>query len=97
MVATEVKQQFNLIEGEFTPSEANDVVSALIDEKINFHKVQRLQQWMGDCDSDDSGLNGRIGELEEEKRKAKAFFAEARKAGTKLVISGKLEISFVEE
>ena len=39
---TEVIQKVQLVEGKFTPSEAADVVSSLISEKINFHKIQRL-------------------------------------------------------
>jgi hypothetical protein len=94
MVSTEVIQKVNLIEGEFTPSEANDIVDALIREKINFHKVQRLQKLIGDCDCETEELSGRISELLKEKQKARHFFTEARKSGRKLVINGTLEISY---
>jgi hypothetical protein len=96
MVHTKVAQEINLIDGQFTPSEASDVMEALIREKINFHKVQRLQKLIGDCDSETGELNGRITELLEEKRKAKAFFAEARAAGRNIVINGTLEIAFAD-
>lgn len=96
MVATQVVQQINLIDGQFTPSEASDVMEALIREKINFHKVQRLQKLIGDCDCETGELSGRISELIEEKQKAKAFFAEARAAGRNVVINGTLEISFAD-
>ena len=39
---TELKVQ--LVKGEFTSSEAYDVILSLIDEKINFHKIQILLQ-----------------------------------------------------
>lgn len=78
MVATEVTQKINLIDGKFTPSEASDIIEALIREKINFHKIQRLQSWIGDENCDTEQLSGRIGELVKEKKIAKAFFNEAR-------------------
>jgi len=96
MVHTEVIQKINLVEGQFTPSEAQDVMDALIREKINFHKVQRLQQLIGDSDCETGELNGRIAQLLEEKQKVKAFVAEARSAGRKLVINGTLELSFAD-
>lgn len=97
MIATEVKQKINLIDGKFTPSEASDIIDALIREKINFHKIQRLQSWIGDENCDNEPLNGRIGELVEERKKARAFFKEAKQAGANLVINGTLEISFTTE
>lgn len=96
MVRTEVAKEINLINGQFTASEASDVMEALIREKINFHKVQRLQKFIGDCDCETGDLSDRISELMEEKQKAKAFFAEARAAGRNVVINGTLELSFAD-
>lgn len=96
MVLTEAIQKINLIDGQFTPAEANDVMEALIREKINFHKVQRLQLLIGDDNYETKELGGRIAELQAEQQKAKAFFAEARAAGRKVVINGTLEISFAD-
>lgn len=94
MTATEVSQKINIVDGCFTPSEANDVVEAMIEGKINFHKVKRLQQWLGDCNCETKDAKRRIEELTQEQEKAKAFFAAAQKAGRKVVIKGKLEFSF---
>ena len=41
-------QQIDLVNGNFTRLEASHILSALIDQKINFHKIQRLQQWERD-------------------------------------------------
>ena len=95
MVA-EVIQKINLVDGQFTPTEASDVMNALIREKINFHKVQRLQMQIGDDDCETAELSSRIAALLEEKQKAKAFFIDAHKAGRNVVISGTLEISFAD-
>lgn len=94
MTSTEVTQKINIVDGCFTPSEANDVVEAMIEGKINFHKVRRLQQWLGDCNCETQDAKRRIEELTLEMEKAKAFFAEAKRAGRKVVIKGKLDFSF---
>ena len=60
-------QKIQLVKGEFTPSEASHIIMNLIDEKINFHKLQRLQMWEGNHKSKTDQLDGRIEELEKEK------------------------------
>ena len=96
MVATEVLQKVQLVEGEFTPSEASSVVQALIDEKINFHKIQRLCSNIHDEQCDTVYPNNRITELMGEKTKAKEIIAEARALGYDLKIEGTLELTFVK-
>ncbi len=91
--AIETRQKVQLVKGEFTPSEAADILSALIDEKINFHKLQRLQRWEGNHKSDTGDLNNRIVELEESRDQALAFISQARKAGKQLHIKGTLELT----
>lgn len=89
----ETVQKIQLVDGEFTVSEATDVVMSLIDEKLNFHKLQRLSLSEGFSGADTDYPDGRIGELEHEKAVAIAFFKEARKSGAKITINGTLEIS----
>jgi hypothetical protein len=96
MPPTEVIQKINLINGQFTPAEASELVANLLREKINFHKVQRLQLLIGDHESETEELGGRIAELLEEKQKAKDFFAEIGRSGLNIVIKGTLEISFAD-
>ncbi len=85
-------QKIQLVKGEFTPSEALDIVRSLIDEKINFHKIQRLQLWEGNHACNTNQLDGRIKELELEKEKTREFIAEMRTQGKNLMINGVLEI-----
>ncbi len=93
---TEVKQKIQLVEGKFTPSEAADVVSSLIEEKINFHKLQRLSLSEGHQATNTEYPDGRIAELYNEKKIAKEFINNAREEGYKIKINGTLEITFVE-
>jgi hypothetical protein len=93
---TEVIQKVQLVEGRFTPSEAADVISALIAEKINFHKIQRLSHLEGDETADCSQSNSRIKELEDERMIAREFIKIAKMEGYNIRINGTLEISFAE-
>ena len=97
MTLTEVNQKVQLVEGTFTPSDASDVISALIGEKINFHKLQRLSLTEGSDTANCSYENSRIEELLKEKKIAKEFLALARKENVNVRINGTLEISFDEE
>lgn len=86
-------QKIQLVDGEFTVSEASDVVLALLNEKINFHKLQRLSWCEGSETANTKFPDGRIAELEHEKSAAKEFFAEARAKGMTIKIDGVLNIS----
>ena len=88
-----VIQKVELVKGEFTPSEASHIITNLIDEKINFHKVQRLQIWEGNHQCKTDSLDGRIQELEKEKEIAREFIKSIRGLGQNLMINGTLEIT----
>jgi len=86
-------QKIQLVKGDFTPSEASDVIMSLINQKINFHKLQRLQMWEGNHKCNTDHLDGRIEELEKEKEYAREFINSFRGLGQNLKINGILEIS----
>ena len=88
-------QQIRLVDGEFTPAEAGDIINALLDQKINFHKLQRLTIWEGNVNGNCSFPNTRIEELEREKEIAREFFKMARENGSMLKIKGNLEIELI--
>ena len=96
MTLTEVTQKIQLVDGKFTCSEASDVISALIEEKINFHKIQRLKRCEGNENSNVEYANNRIAELLKEKKIAKQFLAQARQQGCNVSINGTIEITFEE-
>ena len=89
-------QQIQLVKGSFSPSEASDIICALLDEKINFHKLQRLIIREGSHGCKSPQLDGRIQELEEEKQIAREFISNNREAGRNLKISGTLEITIAD-
>ena len=91
-----IKQKFQLVKGNFTPSEASDVMMSLIDEKINFHQKQRLQNWEQNHKSNSDEIDDRIDQLEKEKQAVKEFIAGARSLKSNLNINGILEITIVD-
>lgn len=91
------KQKIQLVDGTFTPSETLDVVLTLLQEKINFHKLQRISWCEGSSQADTRYPDGRITELEEEQKAIKEFVAEVRSEGKRLKISGVLNITLEEE
>ncbi len=90
-------QKINLVDGKFTAQQATHVVDALIDEIINFHKLQRLIICEGNHDSETPYEIDRIKELQSEKVITKNHINIARLKGYDVVINGTLEISFVEK
>lgn len=90
------KQKIQLVDGSFSPSEASDVIIALLEEKINFHKLQRLSWCEGDKDANTKYPDDRIQELENEKQIAKNFINSVRYEGKRLRIDGVLNITLEE-
>ncbi len=86
-------QKIQLVKGEFTPTEASNVIMALINEKINFHKIERLQMWERSHKSKTDQLDSRIKELEKEREIAREFINSMRGSDQNLKINGVLEIS----
>lgn len=85
-----------LVDNIFTPTEASDIVTNLINEKINFHKLQRLSQWEGDINSDTSFDDNRVAKLTAESKAFKQICQEAKLNGKKIKINGVLEIEILD-
>ncbi len=89
-------QKIQLVDGTFSPSEASDVIIALLGEKINFHKLQRLSWCEGNKDANTKYPDDRIQELEKEKTIAREFINSVRFEGKRLRIDGVLNITLEE-
>lgn len=89
-------KKVKLVDGEFTPTQASDIINALIDQKINYHKIENLQHWEQDHNSDPKPYMLRIQELEEEKKAIDSYISEIKKEGKKLSISGILTVKPVD-
>ena len=92
---TKTTQNITLVEGTFTSIEAIDVLNALIDTKINFHKLQRLSLCEGDQYADTLYPDHRVNELAKERKIAEEFISNTKKHGYRFKIHGTLDISLV--
>lgn len=85
----------NLIEGQFSPSQAADILNAMLDKKINYHKLQRMSITEGNNSDQCVHDSGRIDELLLEKAKLKQILQEARTQGKTLKINSLINIEVV--
>lgn len=89
-------KKVKLVDGEFTPTQASDILNALIDQKINYHKIENLQHWEQDHNNDSKPYIRRIKELEEEKKAIDHYISEMKEDGKKLSITGILTVRPVD-
>ena len=88
--ATEKKVK--LVDGEFTPDKALEILTALINQKINFHKFEITQLWEQNHKVNQEPFWMRIQELEDEKNDLRNYISEFRHEDKKLKITGILTI-----
>ena len=85
--------KINLIKGEFTPTESIHLITNLIDEKINFHKIERLQRLEGNQNSNTEDLFSRIEESEKERKEIVAFLIECKEKNKSVTIKSTIEVN----
>lgn len=95
MVAEQIMQQVALVNGEFSPSEALNMVNALLGERINAHKIKRFHADIGSEYCDVNQLNYSIEGLIQEKKGLQQMIDEAKARGYKVAINATLEVSIV--
>ena len=86
-------QTLKLIDGNFTKSEALDIINNVMDVKINFHKLQRLSKTEGNINDACTYDNSRISELIADKKSTIEFLKSLENNGYNLKISSSISIS----
>jgi hypothetical protein len=90
------ERKIQLVDGEFTPSQASDIISSLIEQKINYHRLEGLQNWERNHTYDEEPLRNRIKELNDEMKRFKDFVSELKEKGKNVKIEGVIKMSVVE-
>lgn len=93
MVTTAVTEQVQLVNGKFKPLDASDFLKKLIAESINAHKIERLKLLIGNENTDTDWLDNNIKYLAYEEKQLRAIIDEAQRAGKKVNINAKLDIT----
>lgn len=81
-----------LVDGEFTPDQAMEILRALINQKINYHKIENQQNWERNHNLDSEPFFKRIQELEEEKKAINQYISNLKKEGKTIEIKGVLTV-----
>lgn len=87
--------EFNLVEGSFEPDEAEKILIALINNKINYHEMDAFSK-SERFNADTTHANMRVKKLKENAMELKSLIKHANENGWKLKIKGVIEI-FVEK
>lgn len=90
------EQKIQLVDGEFTPSQASDIIMALINQKINYHKIESLQNYERNHKYDQEPITKRVDQLVVEKKKLEDFISKMREEGKNLKVDGILTLKSVE-
>ena len=88
-------KSFKLIDGQFTPTEAVQVINALISSKINYHSMQKFSN-VERFGKDQSHSEKRIAALKKLKLSIKKVFDSAEKKGLKVKMDGLIEVTIIE-
>lgn len=92
---SQLHQTIKLVDGEFSKLQALDIISALIDQKINYHKVEGMQLWESNHHADGDHINLRIEELLKAKEEFKNYLKDKKGKEVRFTIKGALEIHLV--
>ena len=91
----ENKIEIKLIDGVFTPSEAQTLLTTLIDNKINYHKIDDFSNHIR-YDRDSQHSKQRILELVETKTALRAWIDLVQKDSSRFIVKSTVTIEFDE-
>ena len=87
------KKEFKLIEGEFTPADAKEVLMSLYSSKLSFHQMKDFSSIERFGKKDETAIK-RIPDLKESMAVIAAIIQEADKKEKKLILSATVNIEF---
>ncbi|MGY5846826.1 hypothetical protein ACW6QP_05355 [Salegentibacter sp. HM20] len=85
--------KLDLLNGIFTQSDSAHIISALIDEKINFHKIQKWQMWESNHSFNSENIDSRIHELQNQKEEVKQWLRNLNSKSCTIKIEGTIYLS----
>ena len=68
MISNASTQEVKFIDETFSSSEAQEIISAIIDKQINFYKLQHFSEWIRNHKADRCFCDQKINELKENKK-----------------------------
>lgn len=89
-------ETLTIIDGNFTPDEAKEILSNMFSSKINFHNIKNWssQERLG---QDDAVAQKRIPALRNEMEKLEGILSEAKSKKKRLVVNSQIKITLQDE
>jgi hypothetical protein len=88
------KGEYELVKGDFSPDDAREILTHLIQQKINFHNQRSFSQFVRFGSADDWSIS-RIEELKQTKENVLALLEKAGKQGKTLRIKSDISIDLI--
>ncbi|WP_445453835.1 hypothetical protein [Flavobacterium sp. 25HG05S-40] len=95
MTTTE-KKEFQLIESTFTPDDANNLLSTMITNKVNYHKIDDFSNHIR-YDRDSGHSRKRINELLQTKEELTEFIRTAKLKGVNLIVQSRVYLEYAND
>lgn len=96
MELVQIAQKIDLVDACYHPSDASDLISSLLEDKINFLKIMNLKEFIGNESCDTRDTNKRIAELQAENDKAQEFFRTLRMDGRGVKLKCTIDITYAD-
>jgi len=91
MSIRKIQEQLQLDNEGLTPQQTSLLLSGIIEEKINFYKLQRWSMRVGDENSDTRWLDDKINELTTERDRLKNLLEETKAGRVNLTVASSIE------
>jgi type I site-specific restriction endonuclease len=89
-------QSISLIDGIFTPSDASDILNAMLRKKINYHNLQIMRITEGNHDDPCNHDCRRLETLKAEVARLREIIGDVRSLGKKMNIQSTIKIEVVD-
>lgn len=90
------QEVFDLVRGEFTASDAAEILDHLIQQKINFHLKRNLSSQLRFGADDDISLE-RLEQLRESRKRLEAMISEATEKGMRVRVLTQIKVEPISE
>lgn len=95
IMTTTEKKEFQLIDSTFTPDDAKNLLSTLITNKINYHKIDDFSNHIR-YDRDSGHSRKRIEELLQTKEELTEFIMMAKVKGVDLIVKSRVYLEYTD-
>ena len=93
MISADVIQEVKILNGTYPPSEARQLICSVIDNQINFYKLQHLSHWERNHKTGRDFLDQKVEELTNKRCELMEIIKQARLEGRQVTFGGCIELT----